>query len=129
MANKPKKCIPIADAEKLQKNYINTIGKLLKQEYGHDEVQDFSWTAGDLEDYIAWLKEKTGIEDPSKLGLRFYLGKYDKEDNTQTTLFVAPFKVDETTGENVNLLKAEGVDEEVEPLNDAGQGWPPTIYP
>jgi|SRR5690606_7430304 len=110
MSKKPKKCISVKEARKLEKNYVETIEKTLKKEFGCEECREFWWSLEEIEEYIDYVKNEAKDKGYNNLGLRFYLGKYDKKkakDSEQSTLFIAPTGV--LTDERLTPLKGKTV--------------------
>ncbi|MCX2681496.1 hypothetical protein OOZ15_16200 [Galbibacter sp. EGI 63066] len=124
---KPAKCISPKKAKKLQEKYIKTIEKALKKEFGKEQCRDFWWPLEEIEEYIAYVKSETKDKDYKNLGLRFFLGKYEDDENDgSATMFIAPTGTKETA---ISAMKV-GTEtiEEVDPLNMNQGGWPPKDY-
>ncbi len=130
MEKKPKKCITSKKAKKLQDRYVKVIEKALKKEFKKDICRDFSWSLEELEDYIAYVKSEAKEKGYKDLGLRFFMGKYeDDEEKGDVTMFIAPTG----TKENMVLKSAVSDDdddtiEDIDPYNSGHSRIPPRNY-
>lgn len=125
MSEKPKGCISLEEAKKLEANYVNIIEKTLSRSLDEEECREFWWPLEDIEEYIAYVKEEAAKKGYKNLGFRFYLGKYDGEKG-QTTLFIAPTREGEEKergfgGNNENCY-------EIPAFNGGYGGIPPKNY-
>jgi len=139
MAKKPKKCITVDDARKLEKNYVKTIQKELLKDNKKIECREFWWSLEDIEDYISYVKEEAKNKGYQNLGLRFYLGKYDKVKDDNMTMFIAPTQRVEKSAQDSLLVSSfaagtgsgDGTNEniyDIDPMNDGSGRIPPTDY-
>src|SRR5690606_32961524 len=139
MSKKPKKCISVKEARKLEKNYVETIEKTLKKELGCEECREFWWSLEEIEEYIDYVKSEAKDKGYKNLGLRFYLGHYGKvksKHEEQTTMFIAPTGVHakeslaSLKGKTVGAMKAETDDNiyDIEAYNGSYGGVPPKKY-
>ena len=92
MSKKPKGCITVEEAKKLERNYVEKIEKTLEKDLGCQECREFWWSLEELDEYIHYVKKEAEEKGYKNLGLRFYLGKYDKDQNKHedVTMFIAP---------------------------------------
>lgn len=138
MSKKPKKCITVEEAKELEKNYVDTIEKTLEKSLGCQECREFWWSIEEIEEYIKYVKKKARKKGYKNLGLRFYLGKYgkDQHEHEHTTMFIAPTGIHAKEallplkGETVGA-KAAATDNniyEMKSLNGAYGGVPPRKY-
>src|SRR5690606_14508146 len=139
MSKKPKKCISVKEARKLEKNYVETIEKTLKKELGCEECREFWWSLEEIEEYIDYVKSEAKEKGYKNQGLRFYLGHYGKnksKDNEHTTKYKAPTGVHAKEGlafikgNTVGAMKAEADDNiyDIDAYNGAYGGVPPKKY-
>ncbi|UOB17708.1 hypothetical protein [Abyssalbus ytuae] len=139
MSRRPKKCITVKEAKTLQANYVSKIEKILKEKLGKEECRDFWWSLEDIEEYITYFKVEAAAKGYKNLGLRFYLGKYDSDNDgypDQTTMFIAPTGVQTNEdfvslkGETIGAMTASTDDNiyEIEAMNDGFAGVPPKNY-
>lgn len=126
---KPRNCISVDEARKLQENWINSRGKEINRGLGYDDTREFLIKVSELQEYLDYVKEKSqeqGIADP---GIRIYFGSYpgERDRKSFSTIFLAP-----TKRLKEDSIESEEEDEdnnyEIEPLNHTQGGWPPTTY-
>lgn len=128
--NKPKKCISVEEARKLQDKWTNTRGKEIRRGQGYEDTREFWYTLDELQDYLDYVREKSKEQGVAKPGIRVYLGAYPQTDEKRSfsTIFLAPTK--EKAGNSGEEIAGDGDENnyEIEPLNDSSSGHPPTIY-
>ena len=127
---KPSKCIDVEDARGLQKNWKETRGKEIENGQGYRDTREFWLSVEELEEYLAYVKEKSAEQGIDKPGIRIYLGAYagTEKKRSYSTVFLAPTKekgskVYEESGESTGDNNYD-----IEPLNDMQNGWPPLNY-
>jgi len=116
---KPRKCITPAEAEQLQKKWMETRAVDIENAMGSEDVSNVFYTIDDLEEYLTYVKDeskKQGIDTP---GIRIYMAAYDTNTSKKATLFFAPTDGD-TAGSATN--------KKIDPMNDGVGGWPPKPY-
>ncbi|WP_378187282.1 hypothetical protein ACE939_02900 [Aquimarina sp. W85] len=126
----PKKCITVDEAKELERNWCGTRGKDIERCMKFQDTREFYYTVEELEEYLAYVKEKSleqGIKDP---GIRIYFGAYPqqkcKHKHGYSTIFLAP------TGSPAQSLGKDGASAannySIEPFNRGGGGNPPQSY-
>lgn len=125
MPKKPKKCISVEDAKKLEANYVSIIEKNQSRSLGEEECREFWWPLEEIEEYIAYVKDEAAKKGYKNLGLRFYLGKYEGK-KRQTTLFIAPTRKGEEKKRGFGENNENCYD--IPPFNGGFGGIPPKNY-
>ena len=115
---KPSKCISVADARKLQDNWVATRGAEITKAQGQDQ-REFIYSVEELQEFLDYVKDesaKQGIDAP---GIRIYFAAYNNAKSQKATVFLAPTKGGEIDSEN---------NYSIDPFNWGSGGWPPNIY-
>ena len=127
---RPVKCIPVEEARKLQNLWKKSRGKEIERGQGYEDTREFWYSIAELEEYINFVKKKSGEQGITNPGLRIYLGSYPSNGKKKslTTIFIAP--TIPGPGEKVlNGNEQEHINNySIDPLNDSNSGWPPTEY-
>ncbi len=127
---KPEKCITVEEARDLQNNWKRTRGKEIERGQGYVDTPEFWYSIAELEEYIEYVKLKSGEQGVNNPGLRIYLGAYPSlgQKKSFTTIFITPTmpmgdekSLNENEGEQVNNY-------EIDPINESQQGYPPIDY-
>ncbi len=126
---KPKKCISVDDAKKLQKKWVDTRGKDIQECEGYEDTREFWYSLDELQEYLDFVREKSNEQEVKKPGIRIYLGAYPQTNDKKSfsTIFLAPTK----EKSNSDGETAEDGDEnnyEIEPMNQTNGGYPPKGY-
>lgn len=126
---KPPKCVSVKDARKLQENWKKSRGKEIERGQGYVDTREFWYSIEELQEYLDYVKEKSQEQGVKNPGIRIYFGAYPKsqQQKSYSTVFLAPTK------ESISMVEASEENEqennyEIEPLNTAQGGWPPTEY-
>ncbi len=131
-ANKPKNAISYKQAKELQKEYIKTRVKPTIKAFKNlgidknEDVRDVTFNLKEVKQYIAYVEKeaaKKGITDG--LGLRVYLGAYEKGD---VTMFFMPTKKKEALNGASNFFYFYQEDEmfdDIDGFNFGNSGKPP----
>ncbi len=127
---KPKKCISVDDAKKLQKKWVETRGKDIENCEGYEDTREFWYSLDELQEYLDYVREKSKEQGVKKPGIRIYLGAYPQTNAKKSfsTVFLAPTK---EKSKNLQSKTAESGDEnnyDIEPLNQNNGGHPPSNY-
>jgi hypothetical protein len=116
---KPSTCIPVSEAEKLQKKWMDTRAKDIERAQQREEVCAVTFNIDQLQEYINYVKEESANQEIASPAIRVYFAAYDDATSNKATVF---------------LCAAEGVDGNsktnynIEPLNKGNGGWPPKAY-
>ena len=126
---RPVKCITVEAARELQNNWKKTRGKEIERGQGYEDTREFWYSIAELEEYIAYVKNRSGELGAKNPGLRIYLGAYPArgQNKSLTTIFISPTMdepVENSSDENEVHLNNYSID----PLNDSQSGWPPRGY-
>ncbi len=117
---KPDKCISVNEAKALQNNWETTREPAITaMRNGTQDMSDFMWSLDELQEYLDYVKQeskKAGCNNP---GIRVFLGAYNDNNSTNTTVFFAPTETDQIGADN---------NYDIEPFNFGTGGWPPTKY-
>lgn len=126
---RPQKCVTVEEARDLQENWKNSRGKEIERGQGYVDSREFWYSIEELQEYLDYVKEKSKEQGVKQPGIRIYFGAYPKSQQKRSfsTVFLAPTK--EAVAE---IEENEEIDQEnnyeIEPLNSAQGGWPPTEY-
>lgn len=126
---RPQKCVTVEEARDLQENWKNSRGKEIERGQGYVDSREFWYSIEELQEYLDYVKEKSKEQGVKHPGIRIYFGAYPKSQQKRSfsTVFLAPTK--EAVAE---IEENEEIDQEnnyeIEPLNSAQGGWPPTEY-
>ena len=135
--NKPNGLVSPSQAKALNEQFIKTrskeMNKIVKKLTGDKKEQDAycTWfSIEELENYIAYTKEKATKNGKNLTGLNVYFGAYPTEDrhpkkSNMSTVFFAP--TTETSKLDVTELSTES-DTDLEGLNLGTIGFPPRAY-
>lgn len=115
----PLKCITVQQATALQNTWVSTRQAAIDSAIGSQDTREFRFSVAELEQFIAYVKEKSsaqGINDP---GIRIYFGAYNTAVNNKATVFLAPTKGASTNFDNNYTILS---------LNMTQGGMPPKGY-
>ena len=73
---RPVKSIPVEAARDLQSNWKKTRGREIERGQGYEDTCEFWYSLAELEEYIKYVKEKSGEQGVNNPGVRIYLGAY-----------------------------------------------------
>jgi|SRR5690606_16261391 len=127
---RPVKCISVEEARTLQNNWKKSRGKEIENGQGYEDTREFWYSIAELEEYIKYVKEKSGEQGIKNPGLRIYLGAYPKQGNKKSlsTIFISP-TTDEVGGTSMEDNEDVYLNNySIEPLNLSQSGWPPKEY-
>lgn len=125
---KPKKCISRQEAKELQKRWWQTRGKAIERSEKHKDVCAVKFSVAELEEYLNYVKEKSGekgIEDP---GVCIWMGSY-APGNGKPSLSTVFLSATKPKSENIEEEQSDFEDNpEIEPYNTGAGLWPPGEY-
>ena len=127
--DKPSRCITIAEAKEIQKEWWNTRLEVTTNGNTHKDTCEFHFTLEELEHYLKYVKDKSseaGIKNP---GINIWLGAYKAKNdrpNLNTIFFSATKKKNSTEDDSSGIDYEENL--EIEPFNQNGGNWPPLEY-
>lgn len=128
---KPKKCISVESAKKLQKKWKESRAKDIDLVQGYQDTREFWYSVEELQEYLDYVKRKSLDQKISNPGIRIYFGAYQKSSirNSYATVFLAPTKARPvlSEGEDETSVNAEN-NYLIEPFNESSGGMPPFTY-
>ncbi len=116
---KPKNCITVAEAKKLQNNWNTTRAVDIKKAMGSEDVCAVTFNINQLQQFIDYVKAESTIKGIDNPGIRVYFAAYNDKESTKATVFL-----NATESDDGNSANNYGVD----PLNRTNGGWPPNAY-
>lgn len=130
---KPKKCISVDEAKKLQKKWMETRALEIEQAQGYKDTREFLYSLEELQEYLDYVKEQSSAQGIEKPGIRMYFGAYSKTyvKKSYATMFLSATKDLE---KNIESLEEEEVSNktennyEIDPFNTVLGGYPPKDY-
>lgn len=108
--------ITTQEARDLQRNWLESRGKILSKAIGRADRHDFLFSVEELQEFLNYIKEKSAYDNP---GVRIYLGAYGPSIKDEPTIFLSPTKGSDSQAED---------DYDIEPLNKSLSGFPPRDY-
>ncbi len=116
---KPAKCISVADAKAIQKNWNDSRGADIESALGGPDTFEFTYNIDELREYLDYVEDqatKQGIANP---GVRLYFAAYNDSKSQRATVFMCPSETDDKDSANIYTIDA---------FNQNGGGWPPKKY-
>lgn len=127
---RPAKCISVEEAKALQKYWKETRGSEIERAQKYEDTREFWYSVAELEEYIEYVKKKSGEQGIINPGLRIYLGAYPArgQKKSVTTIFISPTtdKIAENSTEENEKVHLNNYS--IEPLNLSQNGYPPKEY-
>ncbi|NER13920.1 hypothetical protein GWK08_10745 [Leptobacterium flavescens] len=133
---KPEKTISVEEAKELQNNHKNLHARILRDTFGYEDTREFWFSMKELEEYLAYVKQEADKKGYDNLGIRIYLAAYPPTPERKfglSTVFLAP--TGDRTKEKGSIIDFDFMRRdnepniyEIDPLNKAGNGIPPTDY-
>ncbi len=127
---RPVKCITVEAARDLQSNWKKTRGREIERGQGYEDTCEFWYSLAELEEYIKYVKEKSGEQGVNHPGLRIYLGAYPGQGpkKSLSTIFISPTMDEPGEKSDDNNEEIHLNNYSIEPFNESQNGWPPKEY-
>ena len=116
---RPKNCISVTKAKKMQKNWNGTRALGIERVLGARDINAVTFNIDQLQEFIDYVKSKSASQRIAKPGIRVYFAAYNNAVSDKATVFLNATKSDD--GNSANNY---GID----PLNFGTNGWPPEAY-
>lgn len=116
---KPKNCIPVVDAQALQKNWNDNQAIDIEKARGTQDVIAVTFNIDQLQEFINYVKAESKTEGINSPGIRVYFAAKDSLNGGNATVF---FTASENDGGNSKN------NYNIDPLNLGNGGYPPKAY-
>lgn len=115
----PRNCIPVSEAEQMQKKWMETRDVFIKDAMGATDANNVTFSLSDLEAFLEYAKNKSNTEGIENPGIRVYFAANGTGERSKATVFLSATCGSESTDDD---------NKSIMPFNRGNNGFPPRIY-